>query len=59
MKRIYWFVISLVLLTASVAGGFLVFKNYFSKETQTSVANTKPVTLDPQKEATQRDFTEE
>ena len=44
--------IGVTLLTALVAGGFFVHRNYFSKETQTSPTDTKPVTLDPQKEAT-------
>jgi hypothetical protein len=52
MRKAAIFSIGLVILLLLGAGGFWTYKNYFSKETQTPVANTKPVTLDPQKEAT-------
>jgi len=51
MKKLY-FLIAFVVIVLIVVGGFFIYKNYFSKETQTSTTNTKPVKLDPQKEAT-------
>jgi hypothetical protein len=51
MKKVYFLIAALILL-AVVTAGLFIYRNYFSKETQTSPTNTKPVTLDPQKEAT-------
>src|SRR4030042_3948802 len=51
MKKFY-FLAAFVVIVLITIGGFFTYRNYFSKETQTSVAKTKPVTLDSQKEAT-------
>ena len=51
MRKFYFLTVFVVVLLL-ISGGFLIYKNYFSVENQTSPTNTKPVTLDPKKEAT-------